>query len=105
VRITVIMEEEVACFSSTMVMVMVFSPGIKLISSEKLPDLSDMVRISSLSEMMAMLELGLVVPLMVSWFSVTTELFVGKRIEIRLSGFFEDEGVTFVLLFSVSVSP
>lgn len=105
VRITVTVEEEVACLSSTMVMVMMFSPEIKLMSSEKLPDLSDVVRISSLSEIMAMFTLGLVVPLRVSWASVTTELSGGKRIEIRLSGFFEEEGVTFEVPFSVSVLP
>jgi len=99
VRITVMVAEEVACLSSTMAMVMIFSPEIKLISPEKLPDLSDMVRISSLSEMMATLELGLVVPLRVSLASVTTELFGGKRMEIKLSGFFEGEGVTFGLPF------
>jgi len=74
VRITVIEEEEVDCLSSTTVMEMVFSPFIRLMLEEKLPLLSEVVRISSLSETMAIFWLGLVVPLREMVASVTTAL-------------------------------
>lgn len=62
-----------ACLSSTEVTFRLFSPTIRLMGEEKLPSLSAVTIISSLSVMMAIAEFGLAEPLRVMEFSVITE--------------------------------